>query len=55
VESIIYGVEYATLAWVDWFSHRCGLGPIGNSPLAELEQEYYGQAALREQDGPAPF
>jgi len=44
------GVEYATLEWVDWFNHRRLLEPIGNIPPAELEKEYYRQAALREQE-----
>ena len=43
-------VEYATLEWVDWFNHRRLLEPIGNLPPAELEQEYYRQAAQREQE-----
>jgi putative transposase len=34
-------VEYATLAWVDWFNHRRLLEPIGNIPPAELEAAYY--------------
>ena len=36
-------VEYATLEWVDWFSHRRLLEPIGNRPPAELEMAYYRQ------------
>ena len=44
------GVEYATLEWVDWFNRRRLLEPIGNIPPAELEQEYYRQAAQREQE-----
>ena len=28
-------VEYATLAWVDWFNNRHLLGPNGNIPPAE--------------------
>jgi len=43
------GVEYATLEWVDWFNHRRLLEPIGYVPPAELEGEYYRQAALQEQ------
>ena len=43
-------VEYATLEWVDWFNHRRLLEPIGYVPPAELEEEYYRQAALREQE-----
>ncbi len=36
-------VEYATLAWVDWFNHRRLLEPIGNVPPAELKSAYYRQ------------
>jgi transposase InsO family protein len=36
-------VEYATLIWVDWFNNRRLLGPIGDVPPAEFEQEYYRQ------------
>lgn len=43
-------VEFATLAWVDWFNNRCLLEPIGTIPPAELEQMYYqdklGQAMV---------
>ena len=34
-------VEWATLAWVDWFNHRRLLEPIGNIPPAEAEAAYY--------------
>ena len=34
-------VEFATLAWVDWFNNRRLLEPIGNIPPAEAEQRYY--------------
>jgi putative transposase len=34
-------VEWATLAWVDWFNHRRLLEPIGNIPPAEAEERYY--------------
>ena len=37
-------VEYATLEWVDWFSHRRLLEPIGNIPPAEAEDQYYAAA-----------
>jgi len=40
-------VEFATLEWVDWFNHRRLLGPIGNVPPAEFEEQY-----SREQDAP---
>ena len=36
-------VEYATLEWVDWYNHRRLLGPIGDIPPAEKEQQYYLQ------------
>ena len=34
-------VEFATLEWVDRFSHRRRLEPIGNIPPAEAEEQYY--------------
>ena len=37
-------VEWATLAWVDWFNNRRLLEPIGNIPPAEAEQAYYSQS-----------
>jgi transposase InsO family protein len=37
-------VEFATLAWVDWFNTRRLLGPIGDIPPAEFEAQYYAQA-----------
>jgi putative transposase len=36
-------VEYATLAWVDWFNNRRLLESIGNLPPAEFEMMYYRQ------------
>ncbi len=39
-------VEFATLAWVDWFNMRRLLEPIGYVPPAEYEARYYEQ--LRE-------
>lgn len=39
-------VEFATRAWVDWFDMCRLLGPIGDIPPAELEAEYYTQAAV---------
>jgi len=39
-------VELATLEWVDWFSHRRLLEPIGNIPPAEAEAIYYRQLHL---------
>ena len=41
-------VEYATLAWVDWFHNRRLLEPIGNIPPAEAEANFY--AALERSD-----
>ena len=32
-------VEFATLAWVDWFNHRRLLEPIGYVPPAEYEAQ----------------
>jgi putative transposase len=34
-------VEYATLAWVDWFNHRRLLEPIGHVPPAEFEATHH--------------
>ena len=39
-------VEFATLAWVDWFNTRRLLEPIGYLPPAEFEARYYEQAAV---------
>jgi transposase InsO family protein len=39
-------VEFATLAWVDWFNHRRLVEPIGYMPPAEYEARYYQQAAV---------
>ena len=39
-------VEFATLAWVDWFNTRRLLEPLGYVPPAEYEAEYYQQAAV---------
>ena len=39
-------VEFATLAWVDWFNNRRLLEPIGYLPPAEFEARYYQQAAV---------
>jgi transposase InsO family protein len=36
----------ATLVWVDWFNNRRLLGPIGNIPPAEAEQNFYAQREL---------
>jgi putative transposase len=34
-------VEIATLEWIDWFTNRRLLGPIGYVPPVEFEQAYY--------------
>ncbi len=39
-------VEFATLAWVDWFNMRRLLAPIGYVPPAEFEARYYEQVAV---------
>lgn len=39
------GVEFATLAWVDWFNNRRLLEPIGYVPPAEYEAQYYALAS----------
>jgi putative transposase len=39
-------VEFATLAWVDWFNTRRLLEPIGYVPPAEYEARYYEQAKV---------
>jgi putative transposase len=39
----VEAVEFATLAWVDWFNHRRLLEPIGYVPPAEYEASYYAQ------------
>jgi transposase InsO family protein len=36
-------LEMATLGWVDRFNHRRMLGPIGNIPPAEAEENFYAQ------------
>ena len=36
-------LEIATLGWVDWFNNRRLLGPIGNIPPAEAEENFYAQ------------
>ena len=39
-------VEFATLAWVDWFNTRQLPEPIGYLSPAEYEVGYYQQAAV---------
>ncbi len=36
-------LELATLGWVDWFNNRRLLGPIGNIPPIEAEENHYAQ------------
>ena len=42
----IEAVEFATLAWVDWFNTRRLLEPIGYIPPAEYEERYYEQVTV---------
>jgi len=37
----IDAVEFATLAWIDWFNNRRLLEPLGYVPPAEFEATYY--------------
>jgi transposase InsO family protein len=37
----VEAVEFATLAWVDWFNTRRLLAPIGYVPPSEYEEAYY--------------
>jgi len=37
----VEAVEFATLAWVDWFNTRRLLEPIGHVPPSEYEDAYY--------------
>ena len=37
----VEAVEFATLAWVDWFNTRRLLAPIGHVPPIEFEDAYY--------------
>jgi transposase InsO family protein len=37
----VEAVEFATLAWVDWFNTRRLLAPIGYVPPMEFEDAYY--------------
>jgi putative transposase len=41
-------LEMATLGWVNWFNNRRLLGPIGNIPPAETEQNFYTQRDVLE-------
>jgi len=52
----VEAVEFATLAWVDWFNTRRLLEPLGYLPPAEYEARYYehlDQAATRTDMSPA--
>ena len=42
----IEDVELVTLHWVDWFNHRRLLGPIGNIPPDQAEQDFYAALEL---------
>jgi transposase InsO family protein len=44
----VEAVEFATLAWVDWFNTRRLLEPIGYVPPAEYEDAYYRTQTLIE-------
>jgi transposase InsO family protein len=39
-------VEFAVLAWVDWFNTRRLLEPLGHVPPAEYEARYDEQAQV---------
>lgn len=41
-------LEMATLGWVDWFNNRRLLGPIGNIPPAEAEENFYALRDMRD-------
>jgi putative transposase len=40
-------VEFATLAWVDWFNNRRLLEPLGHIPPVDYERAYYDAATTR--------
>jgi len=42
----VEAVEFATLAWVEWFNNRRLLEPLGYVPPAEFEALYYQQAKV---------
>ncbi|SHI59228.1 Transposase InsO and inactivated derivatives [Shimia gijangensis] len=44
----IQDLEMATLGWVDWVNNRRLLGPIGNIPPAEAEENLYAQRDVLE-------
>jgi transposase InsO family protein len=39
----VEAVEFATLAWVDWFNTRRLLAPLGHVPPIEYERAYYAR------------
>jgi transposase InsO family protein len=41
----VEAVEFATLAWVDWFNTRRLLAPLGHVPPIEYERTYYERHA----------
>jgi putative transposase len=41
----VEAVEFATLAWVDWFNTRRLLAPLGHVPPIEYEQAFYDRQA----------
>jgi putative transposase len=41
----VEAVEFATLAWVDWFNTRRLLAPLGHVPPIEYERAYYERHA----------
>ncbi len=41
----VEAVEFATLAWVDWFNTRRLLAPLGHVPPIEYERAYYARHA----------
>jgi transposase InsO family protein len=43
----VEAVEFATLAWVDWFNNRRLLEPIGDVPPIEFERAYYRQREVQ--------
>jgi hypothetical protein len=36
-------LEIPNLGWIDWFNNRHLLGPIGNIPRAEVEENFYAK------------
>jgi len=44
----VEAVEFATLAWIDWFNTRRLLEPIGYVPPSEYEDAYYRNQSSQE-------